>query len=324
MIWRLGIWIHRKLYDVGILSRQVLPLPVISIGNISVGGSGKTSMCNFLANNEIFGKALVLTRGYGKDEEFMLTANLSPISVGIGANRAKIAREILEKYDNYHFDVILLDDGHQHWKIHKDLNIVMVNALHGIDGYYNRVLPFGMLRETWKDGLQRADIVVIHHADFIKDEKLLHSMESELLRRGMPNSFEIFQSSSIAQGIIQFGSNILKNKLPNEIQKICIASGVGCPESFEKNVQRWLGDEDVEIHKIRFRDHHQFTKRELLNLINYHGDMVITSEKDYYRILHSNVLDKDEKNKFYWLQSKFSTTMILSSHMSKIHEFKLK
>ncbi|KAG6482161.1 hypothetical protein ZIOFF_058792 [Zingiber officinale] len=170
-----------------------LPVPVISVGNLTWGGNGKTPMVEFIAR--IFLEAgispLILTRGYaGGDEVKMIQRHLAgtPTRIGVGANRSATAASIFRQHGYMKFNstlfaeqlsstqhlrlasgndkvaVAILDDGMQHWSLSRDVEMVMINGL--IPWGNNHLLPRGSLREPL-DALCRADITVIHHADLV-------------------------------------------------------------------------------------------------------------------------------------------------------------
>ncbi|KAI5409309.1 hypothetical protein KIW84_054931 [Lathyrus oleraceus] len=188
--YKLALSIRRRFF----LSQvHRLPLPVISVGNLTWGGNGKTPMVEFIA--AFFARSgispLVLSRGYGGgDEVNMLQRHLLGTSTkfGVGAKRAVVASHLIQKYgyidirktslyekqnlnwkahnslDSEKIGIVVLDDAMQHWSLWRDLDIVMVN---GLTLWGNgRLLPLGPLREPLT-ALRRANVVVIHHSDLI-------------------------------------------------------------------------------------------------------------------------------------------------------------
>ncbi|MEI8176684.1 MAG: tetraacyldisaccharide 4'-kinase, partial [Candidatus Omnitrophota bacterium] len=129
---------------------------VISIGNITVGGTGKTPASLLIAKLlEAQGRRVaVLIRGYGADEYLMLQEELPECAILSGSDRITNARRAF--YD-FGADTVILDDGFQHWKIHRDLDIVLLDATNPFGNY--RLLPRGILREPPQE-LTRADIIM--------------------------------------------------------------------------------------------------------------------------------------------------------------------
>ncbi|KAL5972591.1 hypothetical protein ACLOJK_039396 [Asimina triloba] len=196
-LYKLTLLLRQLLYCFGVFQKHRLPVPVISVGNLTWGGNGKTPMVEYIAlllsNAGI--SPLILTRGYaGGDEAKMLQRHLLKTSakIGVGANRSAVAAQFFERYGHInpsskHFErhhhpsqkpssfnaekigAVILDDGMQHWSLSRDVEIVMVNGM--VPWGNNQLLPRGPLRESLA-ALRRADVVVIHHADLVSDCQL--------------------------------------------------------------------------------------------------------------------------------------------------------
>ena len=137
---------------------------LISVGNISWGGTGKTPLVEALAKflQQEGKKPAVLIRGYGKDEIYMLKDKLKDIPVLAGRNRIRTARYALKHYGA---DTIILDDGFQHWRLERDLDIVLIDVKFP---FGNRSLtPRGILREPLSS-LSRADVFGLTNSDLAK------------------------------------------------------------------------------------------------------------------------------------------------------------
>uniref|UniRef100_A0A0R0J5P5 tetraacyldisaccharide 4'-kinase n=1 Tax=Glycine max TaxID=3847 RepID=A0A0R0J5P5_SOYBN len=217
-LYKLAVSLRCSLYQRRFFQLHRLPVPVISVGNLSWGGNGKTPMVEFIALCFChYGiSPLVLSRGYGGgDEVNMLRRHLlgTPTKFGVGANRAAVASRFIQKYgyvdigksswhekqyldekvqdsvDSEKIGVVVLDDAMQHWSLWRDLDIVMVN---GLTLWGNlQLLPRGPLREPLT-ALRRADAVVIHHADLMgalyvdridfSDHHIFHARDIEMIR----------------------------------------------------------------------------------------------------------------------------------------------
>ena len=171
-------WPAARLYELGervsswrMTSRPSteIPVPVISIGNITSGGTGKTPVTTRLARAlaESGCTPAIALRGYraektgGSDEAAEYQMRLGDVSVLVGADRAKTALSVLDSSPGA-FDVLLLDDGFQHRRLHRDLDIVLVDATRsGLDG---DLLPHGWLREP-AGRIKRADLVLVTNSD---------------------------------------------------------------------------------------------------------------------------------------------------------------
>ncbi|CAA7394348.1 unnamed protein product [Spirodela intermedia] len=288
-----------------------LPVPVVSVGNLTWGGNGKTPMTEFVAR--IFldtGMApLILTRGYaGGDEAAMLRRHLlnTPARIGLGANRAAVATSFLEKYGYSCCDwlqqktstrkeyltrssesaigVIILDDGFQNWSLVRDLDIVMVN---GMMPWGNRKLvPRGTLREPL-DALKRAGIGVIHHADLVSDIQL-KALETAMLnvKKTLPIFFSRLASScffDIKDVHTTIPARIIKNMVV-----LCV-SAIGFPSAFSQGIEK-IGA--LHVDQLDFVDHHfiqpediMLIRQRLRKLEDKFGTkpLVVVTEKDYDR-----------------------------------------
>ena len=167
------VYLRNRLYDLSLLSATRLSHPVISVGNLTAGGTGKTPMIRFLAGwlrDEGMGVA-VLSRGYKSrdgqpgDEQRMLDSllnndRLARVVIKANPNRVAAAGEAITEHSN--LSVFLLDDGFQHRRVSRDLDLVLISAVEPFG--YGNMLPRGLLREPLS-ALGRADLVVITHAD---------------------------------------------------------------------------------------------------------------------------------------------------------------
>uniref|UniRef100_A0A453BR50 tetraacyldisaccharide 4'-kinase n=1 Tax=Aegilops tauschii subsp. strangulata TaxID=200361 RepID=A0A453BR50_AEGTS len=263
-------------------SRRTLPVPVISVGNLTWGGNGKTPMVDFLARrfHAMGVSPLILTRGYaGGDESKMLRRRLADTStkIGVGANRAAVGSSMLQKYG--HVDpcdafcreklacnrvasgksakigVAILDDGMQHRSLLRDVEIVMVN---GLTPWGNtHFIPRGPMREPLS-ALTRADIVVIHHADLACEAQL------ETIARTVQDSgttCSVFFSKlapshifEVHQPLQRLSLNVLDGMIV-----LCV-SAIGCPDAFIHTV-REIGPLNVD--RLDFSDHHFFNDYDL-------------------------------------------------------------
>lgn len=250
---------------------------VISIGNITWGGTGKTPLVARLSKelSEQGKKVAILTRGYGKDEVQELRRQLPEVAIMVGRDRIKKAKEAVEKHKA---EILILDDGFQHIRLHRDVDVVNINSTlpFGPGG----LIPLGTLREPLEN-LSRADLFVLTKADI--GSKNLHWIHQRLAQ--IKPGARIFEA---VHRPIQF-MDFKKNKyLPlGEVKnkKVAVISGIGDPYSFEKTVENL----DAEIvFAARYDDHHAFTDAELQDFAQRCKTLgvkdVVTTEKDFYRI----------------------------------------
>ncbi|HUU70784.1 MAG TPA: tetraacyldisaccharide 4'-kinase [Planctomycetota bacterium] len=264
------------------------PCPVISVGNITAGGTGKTPMVEWLvrwlkANHR---RPAVLSRGYratsrtSNDESLLLSSHLGDVPVLTGKDRARSARVALaQKLAN----VFVLDDGFQHWPMARDLDIVLIDSLLPFGG--GHLLPRGLLREP-VTALKRAGIVVITRTDLVSDERRCEIRDAVASLNG---SVPIVESAHVPVGLVA-AEAAQQTPEPLEISSlpgkgVLLFSGIGNPEGFEKTVAS-LGCTIAE--SFRFRDHHRYFDHELTELQKRAErvgcDVVLTTEKDIVKI----------------------------------------
>ena len=238
--------------------------PIICVGNIYLGGTGKTPTSIFLANELLrLGRKPVILRKYYKDhsDEYDLIKNQFN-SLILCHNRINGIKEAEET----NFNCIILDDGFQDYKINKDLNIVCFNENQLVGN--GLVMPSGPLRESL-NALSRADIILINGEKNIYFENKILELNKDL---------EIFYSNYKPSNLDQF-----KNK------KLFAIAAIGNPNNFFK----LLEDNGLSIEKkLIFPDHYVFGKSEIMRIVeeatnkNY---QIITTEKDYFKIKSFNI-----------------------------------
>ena len=231
---------------------QRLDLPVISIGNVTAGGTGKTPFTSRLASavRAAGGHPAIALRGYrgektgGSDEAAEYNRVDPELPVIVGPDRAQQVRAYLANHDDVP-DVLLLDDGFQHRQLHRDLDIVLVDATRsGLDG---DLLPHGWLREP-ATALARADLVVLTHAtgeDRVLDELVerYRGTPPEVSTRHAWDQIEVYEQGKAAPS----GTDA-----KGKCSRVALASGIGNPVAFAAHVQ----SEGFEIaEELRFRDH---------------------------------------------------------------------
>ena len=294
LLWRASYaWVPSRVKHVG--------ARVISVGNITWGGTGKTPLTVKLAQSlkEEGKKVAVLTRGYGKDEVRELRKKLPGIPVLVGRDRVRSAREAVEKYGA---QILILDDGFQHLRLHRDRDIVILNSTEpfGPGG----LLPLGTLREPLED-LRRADLFVLTKCDI--GSKNVHWIRQKL--NAIKPHAAIFESVHRPLALLD---PVKKRRL--EVsglrrKKIGALSGIGDPYSFEKTVEL-LGAEILLA--ARYDDHHEFRESEILKFADQCRQIgiqeAVTTEKDYFRmapILEKQALQKLQGFTFWVLEIEF-------------------
>ncbi len=299
LIYYAVVIIRKTAYRWGIFKSVRLDLRVVSVGNITTGGTGKTPLVIMLADffKKSGKKVAVSTRGYGGefvnsqtvlnpdtilddekgylgDEIYIFKSHLKDIPILVGKERVKIIKKALEEEKPH---VLILDDGFQHLRLKRDLDIVTVNALNPF-GNYN-LIPYGILREPLSS-LRRTDIFVITKADLADDIAYI----KDSLKKVNPKAV-IVCSQHLFKGLYELERQEGIDKSSLKDKKIGTICAIGDPDSFE----RLLRKEGFAIKiGIRFIDHHIFGAGEIEKFINRclsEGiDTVVTTEKDIFRL----------------------------------------
>jgi len=312
LIYHLGIGTILFFYRIGVFKKYRLKRPVISVGNITVGGVGKTPFVEMLAKElKVMGyKPVILMRGYmdkkkhtlegdeyltdqgeTSDEALMLKRSLGEIPILVGANRIKNANEYLKEHDA---DWFIMDDGFQHWKLHRDLDILAMDATNpwGNGG----LIPLGILREPLSS-LGRADMIVLTKTDM--GEKNLPEVLAKIEKKREKGL--ILKTIHKPISLINFWSGRAVDFTSIQDKKICCFSGIGDPASFEKSL-KGLGF-NVE-RSFFFMDHYRYTKGDINDIINYcmnnSINTIITTSKDAVKLGSLDFINK-EKIKVYYL-----------------------
>ncbi len=290
-LWQKGGVLKRRRSERYARSAKPLPVPVISIGGITVGGSGKTPFTTYLAARlENRGCCpAILTRGYrrrspasslvvaagtkipaaftGDEAQIFLRAGIAP--VGIGANRYKTAQLLLSRFPET--DILLLDDGFQHARIQRDVDIVLIDALDPFG--QDQVVPAGRLREPLS-ALRRADMFVITRCE---SDLRFDALVGKL--RGYNAEAPVFRTRFSTRRWRDFRTGAVLNKLPES--RVAAFCGLGNPQSFWNTLDS-LGVDLV--FRWTFNDHHAYKPVELRRLAEQarqnEAKMLITTEKD--------------------------------------------
>ncbi len=283
---------RRSLYGAGILRSESLPRPVISVGNLSVGGAGKTPHVHFLASwlAELGLKVAVLSRGYGRktrgvvwvsrgdgpavtaeaggDEPVLLSILLPGVPVLVGESRAEAGRECLRFRE---VDAFLLDDGFQHLSLRRDADLLLVEAESGLGN--RRTLPFGPLREPAENARHADALVVTKCADRLQGEKAAAAIPFPDAR---PRAF----SRLVARAAVD--RHGVETPLPSGGEEVVAFSGLARNGQFVAT----LRESGYVVRKFfPFADHHRYVKADIDAIsAAAGGGPVLTSEKDLVRL----------------------------------------
>lgn len=307
------------LYDNGVLKSESKNTALISVGNITVGGTGKTPHAEFVIRelHSLFRVAL-LSRGYGRrtkgfyllnentnyemsgDEPFQISQKFPDIPVAVCENRSMGVDKLLELYPN--LDAIILDDAFQHRKISAGFSILLTdyNRLHTRDS----LLPGGNLRESVKGGKRAGIIVVTKCPDSIKpiemrvlEHELLLGMHQEVFFSGLSydEPFPLF--------IEQAEEHWLFSKIQLKKASVMLVTGIVSNNKITEYLKKFTSD----VECISFGDHHDFSKKELQYLekkffTNPASEkLILTTEKDAARLINHKDLPETLKKYIFVL-----------------------
>lgn len=294
--YSLTIRLRNRLYNKGIFKTHSVSAPVISIGNITTGGTGKTPLVVWIVRHltKQHYSAAILTRGYkssfGVSDEATLLAQTCPgTPVIINPNRIKGAKLAISQGAN----ILVMDDGFQHRRLTRDLDILTIDATEPFG--FGKILPAGLLRESLKE-IRRADAVVITRADQCNPEKIDNIKQTiKKYNSDMPIACTIHRPKS-------FQTASGKKIIPEEIKgkKIFAYCGIGNPNAFLNTLNN-LG-----VHLVGkqiFSDHYHYSKENILeiykNSLQADAELIVTTEKDWMK--NRKLLRRDEISYFAYL-----------------------
>lgn len=301
-MWNFISTTRRVFYEFGVLKQNTFQVPIISIGNLTFGGTGKTPMTLWLANyltNKY--KVMVLMRGYkGKlekssgiieldqknfiapdpiefgDEALLLSRRIKNASIVVGKNRSE---NLVKYFPTIQPDVVILEDGHQHIQLKRNLNIVLFDALKPLKRY--QVAPMGEMREGFYS-LKDADCIIITRADLVSIDRL-NALKNFLLPHA-PLNIPIVDVGYKPKAFYNSSYDLVFSLDEIKGRKVILVAGVANPQSFFQLVEK-LGAEILVMES--FPDHHFYGADEINPLLSFaksEGAHIVTTEKDIVRI----------------------------------------
>ncbi len=294
--YMIGAQLRNWMFALGCAKSRQLPRPVLSVGNLTVGGTGKTPSCLWLAEG-LKSRGIrvgILSRGYGRREtgpvliqsigerttgltgamdaattgdEPLMMASLYGQTVAVGEDRSAAAAELLKKVD---VDVFILDDGFQHRRVKHDVDLLLLGS--DASGW---MLPAGPFREPRRN-YRRADFLLITGS--------VETWKSILPRR---ISDKVFVASLRPICLVSFSSQARK-EFPLTIlyrSKILTVTGVADPRALYQFIYEWEGEI---VQTLEFPDHHDYSAHDWqqINRVGRLVDLIITTEKDIVKLVH--------------------------------------
>ncbi len=320
-LYGLIVGIRNELFELKILKTRRFNIPVISIGNITVGGSGKTPHVEYLIRllKDKMNVA-VLSRGYKRkshgyvlattdtpmqdigDEPYQMKTKYPKVHVAVDKNRCEGISRLTTDKETCDTDVILLDDAFQHRYVQPGINILLVDYHRLI--IYDKLLPAGRLREPLS-GKHRADIVII-----TKCPKDLNPIDYRVLSKAMDlYPFQQLYFTTLEYCELEPIFSNKKNRLLTDIRgwNILLLTGIATPQHLKEDLNEYTGNNALTT--LSYPDHHAFTKKDI-RLINETFErmstpkIIITTEKDKARLIGIEGLSAEIKENIYSLPIK--------------------
>jgi tetraacyldisaccharide 4'-kinase len=309
--------IRNKLYDCNFLKSEKINVPVISVGNLSTGGTGKTPMVDFIIYNlKRDYNISVLSRGYNRkskgfieiknsdnpslvgDEPFLIKSNHSEVPVFACEDRVEGAKKIISENNT---NLILLDDAFQHRKISRNLDIVLTDYNNLF--YKDYLLPYGNLRES-RNNINRADVIIVtkcpldfNKADAIKIKNQINPKKTQSL------FFSQIKYSEKLFGFKELSFKSIRNS------KLTLVTGIANSQPLKE----FLKKNNVNFDHFDYPDHYNYSRKDVNKILaTTKNNIILTTKKDYYKLSQfkiDNLLYIDIKVEFLDGKQEFLSTI---------------
>jgi tetraacyldisaccharide 4'-kinase len=284
-------------FDVGILKQESFDVPIIAVGNLSTGGTGKTPMIEYLITQFQDQKVAVLSRGYGRKTKGYRLVETSSTAQQVGDEPLQIKKKFGDRITvavcekrvdgvnqlilDFSPDVILLDDAFQHRYVKADHHVLL--TAFGDPYFNNNVLPAGNLREPRSGAIRAHSIVVTKCPPDLNGE----AMQS-IIDKIKPATHQNVFFATITYSDLLVGQNIELPIKDLQVNRITAVTGIAKPQPFIDHLSQFFS-----VNHSQFSDHHDFTIEEIQRLKE--EEIIITTEKDFMR------LAKYDFNQIYYL-----------------------
>ena len=313
-LYGLGVRVRNVLFDIGVLKSESFAVPVISVGNITVGGTGKTPHVEYLIGL-LRGKCgvAVLSRGYKRktrgfvvadskataltvgDEPYQMKRKFPDVTVAVDRNRRNGIRQLTEGEQGRKVDVVLLDDAFQHRYVKPGVNILLVDYHRLI--IYDELLPAGRLREQLS-GKDRADIVIV-----TKCPPDLKPMEFRVITKAMnlfPYQQLYFTRLDYAPLRPVFKGEARRREALDKADNVLLLTGIASPRQMMVD----LRPQCREMVPLTFADHHAFTQADAERINSQFAALpkprlIVTTEKDAARLYGLDGLADEVRRAIY-------------------------
>ena len=325
-LYGLGVKFRNLLFDMDILKSKSYAVPVISVGNITVGGTGKTPHVEYLIQllKDQFSVAM-LSRGYKRnshgyvlattktpmkmigDEPYQIKQKYPKVTVAVDAKRTRGIERLTHDEETKGTDVVVLDDAFQHRYVKPGVNILLVDYHRSI--IFDKLIPAGRLREPLK-GKDRADIVIV-----TKCPKELKPMEFRVLTKQMnlyPYQQLFFTTLDYGRLKRVFPEAKNQKDIPESLEDlndyhVLLLTGIASPKQIYYDMKPHAKD----IKTLAYGDHHVFKHKDIHHINEIFANMpspkvIITTEKDMVRLETTEGLSEEVRNNLYVLPVKIS------------------
>lgn len=299
LLYGLVTFLRNRLYDWGFLTSKKYAIPIISVGNITVGGTGKTPHIEYLIKllSKHY-KVAVLSRGYKRksrgyilasadstieeigDESWQIKQKFPNIYVAVDTDRCRGIERLIQDVDTKDVQIILLDDAYQHRRVTPGRNILLTDyrRLFSKDS----LLPAGRLRESAKEK-ERANIVIV-----TKCPANMSPMDYRIIAESLDlRPYQQLYFSAIKYGrMVNMHTQEIKCMRELNRHNVLLLAGIGCPKQMILD----LSPNFASVKSLDLRDHHYYTKKDIENIINEFNDipepkLIVTTEKDTTKLI---------------------------------------
>ncbi len=277
-----GTRVRNRMFDAGWKPMTRAAVPVVSVGNLTLGGTGKTPCVEYVARvyREMGRQVAILSRGYGatagpNDEAMVLEENLPDVPHLQGADRVALAATAVEELES---EVLVLDDGFQHRRLHRDLDVILLDATRPVSA--DRLFPRGTLREP-ASGLKRAGVFVLTRCDQAGAESVERQRDWLTARfPGTPLATSEHRPLELTGGDEPEPVESLGGR------PVGTVSGIGNPDAFRRTVER-LGA--TVVGSRTYPDHHAYVRADVDDLRAWAATLpadawVVTTQKDWVKL----------------------------------------
>lgn len=311
IVYGIVVGIRNSLYNSGVLKSKEFDIPIICVGNITVGGTGKTPHTEMIiAGLKKHFRVACLSRGYKRktsgfiladnhttaqdigDEPMQIKNKFPDIIVACDANRARGIQNLLKLPNRP--DVIILDDGFQHRAVKAGRNIILVD--HNQPVTKDHLLPMGRLRET-QGTLKRADHIIV-----TKCPENITPIERRIITKSLKiKPYQELFFTQMSYGQIKHLSGIVRTEPIHKDGAILCVTGIARPEPYIAYLHQYSKN----ISELKYPDHHHFTQKdiryiqEMFNTIGKKHKYIFTTEKDAVRLCNSNLPEELTKAIYY-------------------------